>query len=170
MHLLRKVAVGSDGLIYAAGFFEYAVDVWSEHGERLLGLKRTGLWRPPPDGQPHPLTAETELWGLVLAVDIDERGYLWVVAWSPRDDWRDNTFTTIQPNGTSRLAPINSNWSIYRTVIEVIDLDEGRILYHAQTDDLVYGMLRPGRLFGTRITNSGEPQLIIWNTRLANAR
>jgi hypothetical protein len=165
MHMLRRITAGSDGTIFSGGFFEYAVDVWSPSGERRLGFKRLGLWEPPPGGQPQPLSADIDLWGLVLAMRVDDCDRLWVIAWIPRDDWRSNVTEGVGPDGRTYLRP-ESSASLYRTALEVIDLSSGHILAHSEFDELIYGFLGGGSLFGNRFTSVGEPRLVVWNVSL----
>jgi hypothetical protein len=167
MHMLRRITTDGDGVVFSAGFFEYSVDVWNAMGERLLGFKRPGLWEPPPGGQPHPLSVETNLWGLILALAVVETDRLWVITWVPRQDWHSNVAERRGPDGKTYLEPVNSNASLYRTAVDVIDLKSGRVLAHSLFDELIYGFLGMNSLFGNRFSEAGEPRLVVWKVRVA---
>lgn len=166
MHMLRRVTTAPDGTVYAGGFFEYSIDVWRPSGERLLGFKRLGLWNPPPGGQPQPLSADIDLWGLLLAMHVDQVQRLWVVTWIPRTDWHSRVTQAVGPDGRTYLQP-ESNESLYRSALEVLDLDAGRVVARAESEELIYGFLGEGAVFGSRFLKSGEPRLVVWNVHLS---
>jgi hypothetical protein len=162
MHMLRRIAVDARQRVYGGWYFEYVVDVWNPDGQRLLGVRRPGLWEPPPDGQPQPLSEERNPNGLVLGMRIDDDDRLWMIVWQPRPDWRDNVTEIPLPDGTVTLRPENSNASIYRTVIEVIDLRTGGIVARGEFDEVIEGFLDANELYGNRFTEAGVPRFIVW--------
>jgi hypothetical protein len=167
MHMLRRVAAAPDSTIFSGAFFEYSIDAWSPSGERLFGFRRPGLWEPPPGGQPQPLSADVvELWGLLLDMRVDVADRLWVITWIPRPDWRSKVTEGIGPDGRTYLQP-ESNASLRRTALEVINLSSGRILAHSEFDELIYGFLSEKSLFGNRFSSAGEPRLVVWNLHLS---
>jgi hypothetical protein len=166
MHMLRRVTIDRDGTIFSGNYFDYSVEAWSPSGQRLLGFKRDGLWQPPPGGQPQPLSRETNLWGLLLAMNVDENDRLWVITWAPREDWLSNVSEGVGPDGQTHLRPRDSDASIRRTAIDVIDLGSGRLVAHRQYDELLYGFLGNRSVFGNRFTSAGEPRLVIWKVDL----
>jgi len=163
MNMLRRVAVGSRSTIFSGAYFEYSIDAWSQSGQRLLGFKRPGLWKPPPDGQPQPLRSDTDLWGLIQGLHADQSDRLWVIAWVPRADWRSRSREVTGPGGETFLQPKNGNASLYRSALEIIDLRSGLILAHQDFDGLIYGFLGGNALFGIRFARAGWPHLVVWS-------
>ncbi len=166
MHLLRRLTLGPDGTIYSGSYFEYATEAWTPSGERLMGLRRPGLWEPPPGGEPRPISPENPPPGLLLALRADSLNRLWVVAWLPRKDWRQHVTEVRLPNGLVLLRPENGNASLYTTIIEVIDMRAGEVLASSEFDERVEGFLTTNVVYGNRLLESSLPRLVAWNLRL----
>ena len=162
MQLLRRIAVDSSGLIHTGKYFEYVIEVWDQKGTRVMGLRRPGLWQPPVDGEPRPISRDTPPGGLLLALRPNSEDRLLVVTWLPRSDWLENVEEFSPRAGVVLLRPKNSNFSLYRTVIEVIDLRSLTVLASTEFPELIEGFLSNTEVYGNRFNKEGTPQLVVW--------
>lgn len=162
MSLLRRLAIAPTGEFFSAGYFDYAVEAWTQDGHRISGWRRAGLWNPPPDGVPQPMGPTSPPGGLFIAMRVDRADRLWTITWVPRDNWRDGMREVELPDGAVAYQPVNSNASIYTTAIEVIDLASGEILARSELDERVEGFMGGDRMYGNRLDEQDVPQLVVW--------
>lgn len=162
MPLLRRLAIAPTGELFSAGYFDYAIEAWSQDGRRISGWRRPGLWNPPPDGVPQPLGPSSPPGGLFIAMRVDRADRLWTITWVPRKNWKDDVHEVELPGGTVAYQPNHSNASLYTTAIEVIDLDTGEILARSELDERVEGFMGADRIYGNRLDADDVPRLVVW--------
>lgn len=158
---LRQFAVDSTGLVFSGKQLEYAIDIWHPDGRRITGIRHRGLWDPPPNGKPRPLSRGTLPQGRLQAIRMDGNGRLWVASWVPRADWEKYAGEVELPNGAVMLRP-GPNETRYRMALDVIDLDAGRIVARGQFDQLFTRFFDDRTAFGDVVTEEGAPRLVVW--------
>lgn len=155
----RHVSVGRLGAgpaLVLSHLVDYRVEFWSMDGTELLGVvekrpewfSETSQWSMGnPETPPPPL---------LDGAFLDEAGRLWVVARVPRADWAD-AWPTYPPGTqeiTSDQAPDASE--VWRSVIEVIDVEAGDLVATRQMDTLVRLVGPTGELLTMGLDEEGE--------------
>lgn len=158
----RVIATSADGSLYSFRRNDYAGNVWDSEGRHLGSLMRRGVWDPPPDGRATPLTPVTpELYGVVRAARFDANGRLRVLLWVPREDYRDHLREAQGPAGAI-LVPADGEEALFRSVLEVIDLEAGEVVAWGELPDLMVGFVDDDRLFSSPVVGVGVPTVRVW--------
>ena len=162
----RRIAVDNQsGIIYSGYPSTYRIELWSAEGMMLLGLDRPGVWDPPlADEDLGPWSRENPPSGMLVALSIDDSSRLWVFSWLPRDDWLDNVEEITLANGVTTIRPEKSNNSIFRAMVEIIDVNRRVVVARRRfSEELIGGVFRQGLVHGNEFLASGEPKLVVWS-------
>ena len=120
MPLELTLATDGDGNVLTARRFEYVIDVWSQEGSRLGGLRGEPLLNradfrveaPSPDNPPPSVVGQ---------VRTDSDGLLWVSLLIRRPDWLETLI--LDPSGDGFVEPAPEDITgVYQGRLDVIDL------------------------------------------------
>lgn len=165
--LQRVLATDAHGRIYSTPPYEYVVDVWSDEGEKIRTftgpiLNETkplpGSWSPdnPPPNR-------------IFSLRVDDAQRLWVVSWIRRPDWQKNMIEAPLPNGTIQFKPKDESLqSIFRSRIDVIDLDRAAVIASTERDELMAIFIDDAFLVEYRLSENWTPQLVVWRATFVN--
>ena len=160
-----RLSVDRRGVIYAVNRDRYVINLWSSNGGNSACLERKGLFDPRPSHglqmrQPGDMP---QLYGFVAAIHVDAQGLLWVSAWVLKDDWRENLIKVERPGRPPRYTR-GAPGTIYKNIVEVIDVARGKVLARAELGDpFVVGFLSDRIVHGGVYTNEGAPQIAVSN-------
>ena len=164
--LQRQLAMHPSGHLVSARRFEYVIEVFSPGGERRVLARRKGAW-PQTAGDPPPVARGTTLNGYVQDVEVDSLGHVWVLSMEPRSDWERYAKDAVLPNGMKVLMPTPDAPPWWRSRLEVLDLDTGRVLASRILEQQLWGFLGATQLYGYEYTSQGEPQLVIYDATIS---
>ena len=114
------LATDVDGSVFTARRFEYVIEVWSQEGSRLGGLRGEPLLNSPdflvetpsPDNPPP---------NVVGQIRTDSDGLLWVSLLARRPDWLETLIP--DPSGDGFVEPAREDITgVYQGRLDVIDL------------------------------------------------
>ena len=165
----RFLDVAPDGSLLSLHLTSYRIDRWDPAtGELLQTFERGADWfpdgrspshsarpgRPPPTG--------------TSAMHVDEAGRLWVLIVRPAPDWEDRLERT-PPDAHPERGPWRYGPGSLEDVIEVLDLESGRVLFSQVLDSEMLGgwakLFAPGWL--AVYDEEGIPQYRMWRVSLA---
>ena len=158
---LRVLTSDQQGRIYSAQPDDYLIQIWSEAGRRILGLRGPtlneraalpGYWSPdnPPRNQ-------------IYAMQADDEQRLWVISFALKDDWQDHMEERVLPNGRIAYGPNDDDLrNIYQSRIDLIDLTSGSLIATGYHTPLLEAFVGPGLILENRSTERQYPQMIIW--------
>ena len=93
----RVLAADRQGRIYSTPPYNYLIQVWSESGRRIFGLRgprlnerETSYERWSPDNPPP---------NDIYAMQVDDEQRLWVISMVLKDDWQDHMEERVMPMG-----------------------------------------------------------------------
>lgn len=163
---LRRIITTDGWRIYAAPQYEYRIEEWDTAGHRRRAfvshqplneaMPLPGAWSPE---SPPPFS--------IKGLQIDPHGRMWVLVRTRRDDWRANVEERMGPDGSVQFRPKDGLRSVYRSRIDVIDLDDGRLVATRDVDRVLVGFAGPGMAFENHLTPpNGSLQLAIWGIAL----
>jgi hypothetical protein len=127
-------------------------------GERRKTLRRPSTWFSPRYSEPK------AVWGVdapppyLIDVQADPRGLLWTVLIVPRPDFK--------PPGEPRAYPLGEVATIYRTMIEIIDPNSGRVVARRIVPSMVHGFAAPGMIYSHREDAAGDLVYDVWRVQL----
>lgn len=127
----RTVGPSRTGDYWAARYWSYEIHRWSDSGHRDLTIIRDADWFPPGDPESvnevlawfeesPPPTSLRHIW------ETDE-GLLWTYSIVPDPRW--------MPESAEVAEDIDWVLRTWDTVVEVLDVDEGRVLASARRDE-----------------------------------
>ena len=164
----RFMAVAPDGSLLSLHLTSYRIDRWDPATGKLMEtLVRGADWFP--DGQSY---SHAALPGLppstgTRALHVDESGRLWVLIARPAPDWEDRLERT-PPDAQPAWGPWRYGPGSSEAVIEVLDLESGRVLLSQVLDSETLGgwakLFAPGWL--AVYDEEGIPQYQMWRVRL----
>lgn len=155
LHYRRAVEPLGSATVLAAPRTEPALEEWSVlTGDLIRRWERDLPWFEPYQ-EPTPYSLTNRPSPYLDAIHVDDRGRAWVFYWRAEDDWAESLTSRIV-GGQEMLVP-ESNDSIYETVIEVWDLDAGRVLATGRSDMTLHGFLPDGRVYGVSALPDGTP-------------
>lgn len=148
---LRWVRAGLDGTVWSAPMTRYRIDQWDPvAGKRLRSLVRRADWFPDHEGF-GPLQPDRPRLPVVVGVDPDSAGYVWVMTnVAVADRWTESLVKVEErahPEMPEYELPADQSIA-FDTVVEVIDPATGRIVAARTFDERLYG-LQGGRAFTT---------------------
>lgn len=157
----RVLAVDRQQRIYSARSYDYLIQVWSESGRRILGLRGPTLnereasrepWSPdnPPPNRIH-------------AMQVDDERRLWVIISVRKDDWQDRMELRRMPNGRVAYVPIADDFrEIFQMRIDLIDLTSGSLIATRRHDALLEAFVGDGLVIETVENERNYPQMVVW--------
>ena len=165
----RVLAVDGQRRIYSTREGDYLIQVWSESGRRILGLRGPRLnereasperWSPdnPPRNQ-------------IYAMQVDNERRLWVIGLALRDDWRDHMAHHVMPNGQVAYGPTDGDMStIFQSRIHLIDLASGSFIATRRHDALLEAFIGDGLAIENTETEGAYPQMVVWRLGFDSSR
>ena len=165
----RVLAVDRQPRIYSTRAGDYLIQVWSESGRRILGLRgprlneeeaSRGFWSPdnPPRNQ-------------IFAMQVDAEQRLWVIRHVRTENWLDHMEERVAPNGRVGHAPTDDDWRyIFESHIDLIDLTRGSFIATRRHDALFEAFVGDGLAIENRETETGYPQMVVWRLGFAEPR
>lgn len=161
----RHLATDDGNNIFAARYYDYIVDAWSEHGMpvgRLEGLPELddglrGLRNTPAQDNPP--------WNELVDIRVDAESFLWVLLRFRRQDWSDNSVEMVYPDGGVAIAPANmdpTKW--YRSRIEVVDLATCSLVASEWHEEFFVGFVGNDMMAAGESSQAGVPYVNIYRT------
>lgn len=158
----RVLAVDAEGRIFSAHQSRYRIEVWTDHGRRIIGFEGPRL-NPYDERPPVPLSRENPPDDRIFGLRLDEARRLWVASLRLREDWYERSEQIVLPGGRRALEPVDGDqaaWFLGR--IEVIDLERGGIIARSDHDAQTLTFLGDGLIIGPSQTGEGIPKLGVW--------
>jgi hypothetical protein len=152
----RGVAAAGADAVWSAWLNQYVIERWRVDGTLELALVRKPDWFEPywetnthADNPPVPYLR-------ALAQDGD---LLWVLVRVAREDWR-SALTNVSPDG--RSFEIADRSAYEDTILEVIDLGRGEVLWSQRFNEPLYGFVGPRLVYGPVLDAIGNPFASVW--------
>jgi hypothetical protein len=156
--LRRSLAPGDSGQVYAARNQEYVVEQWDVNaGSKIREYVRRPDWFKPWTVEPPLSRTKAPQPRLYDGLFPSPEGLLWVLVALPDPDYR----RAVQPGGPHgyQISDINRYAD---TMVEVLDLQRGRVVTRRRFDELSPSMFASGLVVTTGFDSSGAPVLRIW--------
>ena len=150
------LATDVDGSVFTARRFEYVIEVWSQEGSRLGGLRGEPLLNSPdflvetpsPDNPPP---------NVVGQIRTDSDGLLWVSLLARRPDWLETLIP--DPSGDGFVEPAREDITgVYQGRLDVIDLATCTLVA-SQLHDQILVLLDDRTVLGFGFTELGSNTL-----------
>ena len=157
----RVLAVDRQKRIYSAHPEYYLIQIWSESGRRILGLRGPTLndrepsrERWSPDNPPR---------NRMYAMQVDDEQRLWVISSARKDDWRDRMEQRVMRNGQVVYGPADDDMkAIFEMRIDVIDLATGSLIATGRHHALFEAFIGDGLVIETVANERNYPQMVVW--------
>ncbi|MDE2655310.1 MAG: 6-bladed beta-propeller [Gemmatimonadota bacterium] len=164
----RFLDVAPDGSLLSLHLTSYRIDRWDpDTGELLQTFERGADWFPDGRSPSHSARPERPPTTGTRAMHVDEAGRVWVQIGRPAPDWEDHLVET-PPDMDPKMGPWMYGPGSTEGVIEVLDLESGRVLMSQVLDSEVLGgwgkLFAPGWL--AVYDEEGIPQYRMWRVRL----
>ena len=165
----RVLAVDLDARIYSTREGDYLIQVWSDSGRRILGLRgptlnereaARGYWSPdnPPRNR-------------IFAMQVDGERRLWVIVHVLKNDWQDHMDHRLLPNGRMAYGPTDDDMkAIYETRVDLIDLASGLLIARRRHDALPEAFVGAGLLIENVETELSYPEMVVWRLGFGDPR
>ena len=155
MFLLRQLRRASPQTLWSAAVNSYRIELWTNEGTHLRTLAGKREWFPTwiravshtPDAPPTPVLVD---------VMPDDQGLLWILTTIASAKWatalgaeKDIMGNRVQRPGTMYMD----------TMIEVINVQRGRVVARRRVSDPWSGFAAPGILWRTWVDAEGSPQV-----------
>lgn len=102
-----------------------------------------------------------------MGVWFDQRsGLLWTIVHVADPRWREGTGPLRRAEGGVEYFPVLDRQRVYDAIVEVIDVDAGRVLARQRFDRTVDIPIGDGLFAGARETPDGAPYLELWRFTL----
>jgi hypothetical protein len=144
----RVLAVDGEERVLSASRYALEIEAWTETGGRIVGFSGPVLNDELPGTGPP--SAENPLPSQIMDIHVDQDGLLWVAIFEPVDDWLHLV-----------LAGTPDPMELYRSRLDVIDLDGGTIVASQIEEELLWQFLDNGDLVEGRFLEDGTPQFVI---------
>lgn len=159
--LRRRLAVAKSGVVAVSHWSRYAIEVWRADGTHEKTLVREVDWFPADevgrDGSSGPISPVQE------APRIDEDGRLWTVTHVRDEDWEESFGPARTRAGRSATGLSKANRDdLYDSVIEVVDLESGRLIASRRVDAHVAFISNAGHAASYREDRIGYPFVDVW--------
>ena len=157
----RVLAVDRQPRIYSTRAGDYLIQVWSESGRRILGLRGPRL--NEKEARPERWSPDNPPRSEIYAMQVDSEQRLWVIGLALRDDWRDHMELRRMPNGQIAYGPTDGDIRrIFQSRIDVIDLTRGSFIATRRHDALLEAFVGDGLAIENRETETGYPEMVVW--------
>jgi hypothetical protein len=156
----RLLATSGSRTVWSAALPRYRLEEWTLDGERVRILEREVPWFRPHDGSNDRAADGTPL-PYLRAIHLDDNGWLWIVVWVPALQWEEGLR---EGDGIDGLpGPVVSDFSkLFDSVVEVIDVEAGRVVRSQRFDIAFKGFIRDGLLFADHVPDPTTFQIGIW--------
>jgi hypothetical protein len=160
--LNRRMSAAGSSTFWATRSNEYRVELWDADGRHRRTLVGERSWFKP---------RTTSIWGVrdtppsttMGVAEVDDDGLLWLNMSVAAENWRDALGGEDDMEGNAVLIP----GKLYkRTIIEVIDPVEGKLLARRELPYQFTGFVAPGLLSHTWLDELGLPRLEVIPLRL----
>ena len=157
----RVLAVDRQERVYSAHPDYYLIQIWSESGRRILGLRGPGLNEREPSREPW--SPDNPPRQRMYAMQVDDQQRLWVVSSARRDDWQDHMELRRMPNGRTVYGPVDDDMkAIFEMRIDLIDLVGGSLIATRRHDALFEAFVGDGLVVETVENERAYPQMVVW--------
>ncbi|MDE0474937.1 MAG: hypothetical protein OXI50_10285 [Gammaproteobacteria bacterium] len=157
----RVLAVDRQPRIYSTRAGDYLIQVWSESGRRILGLRGPRL--NEKEARPERWSPDNPPRSEIYAMQVDSEQRLWVIGLALRDDWQDHMELRRMPNGQIAYGPTDGDIrTIFQGRIDVIDLTRGSFIATRRHDALLEAFVGDGLAIENTETETGYPQMVVW--------
>ncbi|HEX9833957.1 MAG TPA: hypothetical protein VGA66_12925 [Mycobacterium sp.] len=173
----RIVDLGSGRFAAVQQNYSYQVEIWDTSGVMLRALSRDPEWFPRWSRQER-LTRDPSTSQFAMVMDAyAERGgkRLWIAVRVPDKTWRPAPIS--MPAGQRGRAirgpapvPLASLSRAFDTVIEVLDVETGRVVMSHRFDPLLSGFMEGGLLYNRREDPSGISVIDVWRPEVQTER
>jgi hypothetical protein len=167
---VRLAALDSGRFAAAQQSYRYLIQVWDTAGRLVRQFARDPDWFrrwTPEDLRTYGLgTARPYIVGLLA--DIPQRR-LWLVARIPDRRWQDPPPIPASERGRERPiapVPLTSLSRVYDTIVEVLDMDSGRVLITQRFDDVFAAFMGGGLLYRVEEDPDGLAFIEVWRTEI----
>jgi hypothetical protein len=152
----RTVAPSRDSAVWAAHLTEYQVERWTLMGARTHTFLGEVSWFKPqarfgrgsgPDAPPA---------GGLFRIRADPQGRLWLAFLVPDLQWKSALTSTTGPSGQTRWVSRDYNL-LYDTIIEVVDVEKGRVIASGRHPSSIWGFTNEGDLIFHRYLEETWP-------------
>ncbi len=163
----RKLAASSDGGVWTSRVERYFLERWTLDGKRTAALQRDASWfvvdsdyKGPASVVPPP--------SRVHAIWEDKNGRVWIAILVADQNWKRTNARAQE--GDMIPMPRAQNGAIYDTIIEVIDIDAGRLVSSVRFPDymLTAGSGQPFVSYHEDVV--GRPSYKVWRFTLHERR
>ncbi|MDE2874125.1 MAG: 6-bladed beta-propeller [Gemmatimonadota bacterium] len=177
MLMRRELALHSNDTVLSASLSNYVVEAWASDNSRVGKLSGPdlddGLRREPGRST----TLDHPPWNRLRDIHIDQEGRLWVMLFYRRTDWEDLVIEKARPTGELYLEYLQGPGSVFRTRVEVIDIQACAVRASGWFDHPVVGYFlmddtESGTVAITSLTYSpvGEPFVEVWDIGMGVSR
>jgi len=157
----RILTIGPDGVIYSTKDHAYSIEAWDQDGNRLAGFEGPTLNETLPRAEP--VSWDNPYVHRIRATRVDEQRRLWVAIHELRPDWKDLVEEVISAAGDVYVIPKDrTNWAVYRTRLDLVDLDAMTIIASRRVDGLLTTFLPGGRAAAVQYGADMNVQIAIW--------
>ena len=157
----RVLAVDRQKRIYSAHPYYYLIQIWSESGRRILGLRGPRLNDREPSREPR--SPDNPPRNGMYAMQVDDQQRLWVVSSTRKDDWQDHMEYRVMPSGRIAYGPIDDDMkAIFEMRIDLIDLASGSLIATGRHDALFEAFAGDGLIIETVENERAYPQMVVW--------
>lgn len=160
----HTLAVGHGGNVWSARQNVYQIDLWDRLGQNIRRVVREVDWfRPwktftPPFRDPAPPR--------IYSISEDDQGRLWVMIYVPDQEFRPLP----RPDRSSLFAPMGEDHPSFDTLVEVIDVNAGKVLASRRFESMLGAFLRDQHVPIPSLDSDGEQVFRIMRLTLEGAR
>jgi hypothetical protein len=144
---------------------EYKLAKWSAAGKRKPTQVLTGerAWLAD-DFRPGGRMAQYRWVTYLAAVREDSMRRLWILAHVVSEDWEEHL-----PTGNPGRVPTPEGFNRLRnTIVEVVDLQTGRLIVRDEIDPMVIGFVDEEHVYGLQEDAAGIISIVVWRMRIEN--
>lgn len=139
----------------------YSLELWDADGTLHKRYTRTADWFAEYD-RSTTLAPGNPPQSRGMGVWFDQRtGLVWTIVHVADPRWRDGVGPVRRAEGGEYL-PVHDRQRVYDAIVEVIDVDAGRVLARQRFDHTIDIPIGAGLFAGARETPYGEPYLEVW--------
>ena len=158
----RVLTVDREGRIYSARPDNYLIQVWSESGRRIIGLRGPRL--NERETLPGPWSPDNPPRNDIFAMQVDSEQRLWVISLVLKDDWQDHMEERVMPNGRIAYGPTDDDGLyIFQSRIDLIDLTSGSLIATSLHTPLLEAFVRDGLVLENVSSERYHPRMVIWS-------
>ena len=164
----RELSLHPTGTVLSASKFNYVVEAWATDNSQAGRLAGTAL-DDGLRGEPGPSSLDNPPWNTLRDIHVDRDSRLWVMLVYRRPDWEDLVVEKTRPTGQVYLEYPQGPGSVFRTRVEMIDVQACSVRASGWFDHPSVGWFLLGDETGTTSITGlahsprGEPFVEIWD-------